>query len=307
VKKKNAPIIVKWGNTEFLKLNASRYDWRDTYHQLLTLTWPRFAGVILVLYVVVNLLFAGLYLIGGDSIAEMPSGSFSEAFFFSVETLATVGYGHMYPATLYGHLAATLEIMVGMFGMAVVTGLIFIRFARPTARIEFSKTAVVSNFDGVPTLAIRVANLRHHPMIEAEFKMTVSYGKITAEGEEVRLFFPLNLIFNHLVNFPVAITIRHPIDEKSPLYGLTPNDFEHTLARLFISVVCVDPVIASPVYVQHHYTPGEIEWNRQFVEMYFDRQGGGYSVDYGKLSNTEPAASLISNIGPYASSNAKNK
>jgi inward rectifier potassium channel len=113
----------------------------------------------------------------------MPSGSFLEAFFFSIETLATVGYGHMYPATLYGHFAATVEIMVGMFGMAVVTGLIFIRFARPTARIEFSKTAVVSIFDGVPTLAIRVANLRHHPMIEAEFKMTVAYGKITAEGE----------------------------------------------------------------------------------------------------------------------------
>ena len=306
MKKRNTPIIVKWGNTEFLKLNASRYDWRDTYHQLLTLTWPRFAGVILVLYVVVNLFFAGLYLIGEGSIAEMPSGSFLEAFFFSIETLATVGYGHMYPATLYGHFAATVEIMVGMFGMAVVTGLIFIRFARPTARIEFSKTAVVSIFDGVPTLAIRVANLRHHPMIEAEFKMTVAYGKITAEGEEVRLFFPLNLIFNQLVNFPVAITIRHPINEKSPLYGLKPQDFERTMARLFISVVCVDPVIASPVYVQHQYTPDEIEWNRQFAEMYFDREGGGYSVDYSKISNTEPATSPIPTIEEHTSSNAKN-
>jgi inward rectifier potassium channel len=296
MKKKNAPITVRFGNTEFVKLNVSRYDWRDLYHQLLTLSWPKFAGVILILYLMVNLFFAALYLLGGDSIAEMPPGSFTDAFFFSIETLATVGYGHMYPATMYGHLAATLEIMVGMFGMAVVTGLIFIRFARPTARIEFSKTAVISNFDGVPTLAVRVANMRHHPMVETEFKMVATYGKITVEGEEVRLFFPLKLIFSYMANFPVAVTLRHPIDEGSPLYGLSLQDFERGLTRLFVSVVCVDPVIASPVYVQHYYIPESIEWNRQFTEMYFDRAGGGYSVDYGKISDTEPASSMNENI-----------
>ena len=101
----------------------------------MTLTWPQFAALILGIYVLVNLVFAVLYWAGPKSVAELPPGSLTDAFFFSVETLATVGYGHMYPDSLYGHIIATVEIMIGMFGMAVVTGLIFVRFSRPTARI----------------------------------------------------------------------------------------------------------------------------------------------------------------------------
>src|SRR5712691_8912080 len=137
MKRPPAPISVRAGRTEFLKINAARRDWRDTYHWILSLTWPRFAAFILGVYFFLNLIFATAYALGDPCIGDMMPGSFSAAFFFSVESLATVGYGHMYPATAYGHVVVTMEIIVGMFWVAVITGLIFVRFSRPTARILF--------------------------------------------------------------------------------------------------------------------------------------------------------------------------
>src|SRR6202790_1519166 len=169
MRRRRPNIRVRAGQFEFVKLNAEKFDWRDTYHFILTLRWPGVGGIVFGIYILINVLFAGLYVLDPHAIAEMAPGSFLAAFFFSVETLATVGYGHMYPETFYGHLIAMLEIIVGMFGLAVITGLIFVRFSRPTARIQFSKVMVVAPFDGVPNLMIRLANLRHQAMVEPEF------------------------------------------------------------------------------------------------------------------------------------------
>lgn len=138
-------VLVRSGQFEYVKLNAKEFDWRDIYHFILTLSWPGFAGLVFGVYLLANLAFAGLYILDPHGVAEMPS--FFD--FFSVETLATVGYGHMYPQSFYGHLIAMIEIMLGMFGLAVITGLIFVRFSRPTARMHFSKIAVIAPFDGV--------------------------------------------------------------------------------------------------------------------------------------------------------------
>ena len=151
----------------------------------------------------------------------------ANCFFFSVETLATVGYGHMYPETLFGHLVATLEIIVGMFGMAIVTGLIFIRFSRPIAQIVFSNNLVLAPFDGQPALMFRVANLRDQAMAEAEFRIMLMRDEPTREGEAFRRFYPLKLQFDRLILFPAVITVRHMIDETSPLHKLTLADIEN--------------------------------------------------------------------------------
>src|ERR1700736_6260827 len=185
MKRRPRQIRVRSGQFEFVKLNAKKFDWRDTYHLILTLSWPGFAGLVFGIYLLINLVFAALYMLEAHAVSEMSPGSFSDAFFFSVETLATVGYGHMYPETFYGHLITMLEIMVGMFGLAVITGLIFVRFSRPTARIHFSKGAVITPFYGVPKLKIRVANLRHQAMGEPEFRIILLRNTITAEGDEV--------------------------------------------------------------------------------------------------------------------------
>src|SRR6266404_8724249 len=187
------PVSVRSGQLEFLKVNTGRLEWRDAYQWLLGLSWPQFAAFVAAVYIVLNLIFAALFMLGGDSIAGMKPGSFLESFFFSVQTLATVGYGHMYPQTLYGHVVTTLEIISGMFGLAVMTGLIFVRFSRPTARILFSKSIVIAPFNGRPALMVRIANLRQRSLVEAEFRIMFSRDEEIVEDKSYRLFYQLKL------------------------------------------------------------------------------------------------------------------
>jgi inward rectifier potassium channel len=285
-------IRVRSGQFEFVKLNAKKFDWRDTYHLILTLSWPGFAGFVFGIYLLINLVFAALYMLDAHAVAEMSPGSFAGAFFFSVETLATVGYGHMYPESFYGHLITMLEIMVGMFGLAVITGLIFVRFSRPTARMHFSKIAVIAPFDGVPNLMIRVANLRHQAMVEPEFRMILLRSTITAEGDEVRRFRSLKLEFDHLISFPAVLTVRHRIDEESPLFGMTPKDFQQQDIRIVASIVGVDAVIVAPVQSFGDYNYDQIEWNRRFVEIYDQNEEGDWTVDYARIDETEDIAPI---------------
>jgi inward rectifier potassium channel len=287
MRRKPRPIRVRSGQFEFVKLNVKGFDLRDTYHLILTLSWPEFSAAVFGIYILINVVFASLYLLEPHAIAEMAPGSFFDAFFFSVETLATVGYGHMYPETFYGHLITMLEIMVGLFGLAVITGLIFVRFSRPTSRMHFSKVAVVAPFDGMPHLMIRVANLRHQAMVEPEFRMVLLRNIVTAEGEEMRRFTSLNLQFDHLISFPAVLTVRHPIDEESPLFGMTPEDFRRMDLRIFASIVGVDTVIVAPVQSMRDYNYDQIEWNRRFVEIYSQSKEHEWTVDYGRIDETE--------------------
>lgn len=285
-------IRVRYGQFEFVKLNAKKFDWRDTYHLILTLSWPGFAAFVFGTYLLINLVFASLYMLNAHAVAEMSPGSFSDAFFFSVETLATVGYGHMYPESFYGHLVAMLEIMVGMFGLAVITGLIFVRFSRPTARMRFSKVAVIAPFDGVPNLMIRLANLRHQAMVEPEFRMIFLRNITTAEGDEVRRFRSLKLEFDHLIAFPAVLTVRHRIDEESPLFGMTPEDFQQQHIHIVASIVGVDTVIVAPVQSFGDYNYEQIEWNRRFVEIFDQNEEGQWTVDYARIDETEDIAPI---------------
>jgi inward rectifier potassium channel len=289
-------VRVRSGQFEFVKLNAKEFDWRDTYHLVLNLSWPRFAGLVFSIYLLINLVFAALYLLDPHAIAEM--SSFFDAFFFSVETLATVGYGHMYPESFYGHLITMLEIMVGLFGLAVITGLIFVRFSRPTARMHFSKVAVIAPFDGVPTLMIRVANLRHQAMVEPQFRMILLRSTVTAEGDDMRRFSSLQLQFDRLIAFPAVLTLRHVIDAESPLYGMTPEDFQRRDVRILASIIGVDTVIVAPVQSHSDYNYDQIEWNRRFVEIYDQNNEKEWTVDYGRIDETEdiPPMDKLANV-----------
>jgi inward rectifier potassium channel len=275
--RKTPSIKIRVGQLEFLKLNADRRDLRDTYHWMLGLSWPQFAALILSIYLAVNLVFSIVYYVGRPCIAG--ADTFADGFFFSIETLATVGYGHLYPESLYGHIVATVEIMIGMFGMAVITGLIFVRFSRPTARLVFSNTLVVGPFDGQPALMLRVANLRHHAMAEAEFRVMFVRNELVKEGEVMRRFYALPLQFDRLITFPVALTIRHIIDERSPLHGLTAADLEQCDARVLASIVCIDTVIPAPVQSQRDYTWKDIRFGHRFVEIYTDLDDHRMAVD----------------------------
>jgi inward rectifier potassium channel len=290
MKKKSQGVVVHVGQFEFLKINTGKREWRDAYHWILSLSWPQFAGLLSGAYLALNVIFAVLYEFAGDSIAEMPPGSFSAAFFFSVQTLATVGYGHMYPTTLYGNILTTVEIMVGMFGLAVMTGLIFVRFSRPSARIEFTRNVVIGPFNGRPTLMLRVANLRHHSMADAEFRVMFMRDEEIIEGGTFRRFYSLKLHFDRLITFPIALTLLHTIDEESPLYGMTAESLQATDARLVASVVGIETVIQAAVQSQKDYSWRDIRFGERFVEIYTDTGEGRLTVDYGRLHETEPAA-----------------
>jgi inward rectifier potassium channel len=284
------PISVRAGQIEFLKVNAQRFDWRDAYQWLLGLRWAQFAAFVAAVYITLNLVFAALYMFDKNSIAGMAPGSFVDSFFFSVQTLATVGYGHMYPSDLYGHIVTTVEIMSGMFLLAVMTGLIFVRFSRPTARIAFSKSIVIAPLNGQLTLMLRVGNLRQHQMVEAEFRIMFNRDEPLLEGGDFRYFYHLKLQFDRLPAFPAALTLRHIIDEQSPLYGATPESLETGRVVLIASVVGIDPVIPAAVQTQQDYTWRDIRFGERFVEIYTDHGDGRLTVDYGRLHDTEPAA-----------------
>ena len=283
-----SPISTQAGRTEFLKINAAVSGWRDSYHWVLSLSWPRFALFLVSSYVVINLLFAALYALGGNCIADMTPGSFPQAFFFSVETLATVGYGHNYPATVYGHIIVTIEIFFGMIWIAVITGLIFVRFARPTARIVFSNCLVIAPFDGRLSIMFRVANLRHTSMAEAEFRMVYSRDERVQEGEDIRRFYELKVYPARMISFPAALIIRHTIDEQSPMYGISPERLEKEDAFFVASTLSLELVMAASVQSAQDYSWDEVRFGERFVDVYTQLEGGRLTVDYGRLHETEP-------------------
>src|SRR3954464_12257436 len=272
------PVSVRSGAVEFIKLNAHR-EWRDLYQWLLGLHWRSFTAVAVGTCILINLLFATFYAAGGDCVAGMKPGSFVEAFFFSVQTLATVGYGHMYPQTLYADIVSTVEIISGMFWLAVMTGLIFVRFSRPTARVVFSSCLVIGPFNGKRTLMARVANLRHYNMVEAEFRIMFSRDETLAEdGQMFRHFFQLPLHFDRLVAFPAALTLRHTIDERSPLYGATPESLEAARAMFVVSVVGIETIIPAAVQTYQDYSSQDILFGRRFADIYTEGENRTLTV-----------------------------
>src|SRR6267378_4138005 len=205
-------VSIRAGQVEFVKVGTDAWRWRDIYRWLLGLSWSRFAGFVALVYIGLNLLFAVLYSLQQSSIAGRTSTNwFLDCFFFSVQTLATVGYGHMYPQTLYGHVVSTIEIMTGIF---------------PIARVVFSRSIVIAPLNGKPTLMVRIGNENHHSMVEAEFRIMFSRDQQLLEGGDFRHFYVLKLHFDHLTVFPAALTLRHVIDEKSPLHGATAESLE---------------------------------------------------------------------------------
>jgi inward rectifier potassium channel len=290
MKRKATPVSMRSGQVEFVKVNTDAWRWRDVYRWLLALRWPQFAALVGALYIALNLLFATLYAVDANSIAGTTGGQwFYDCFFFSVQTLATVGYGHMYPQTLYGHIVTTIEIMSGLFLLAVMAGLIFVRFSRPIARVAFSRSIVIAPLNGKPTLMVRVGNENHHSMVEAEFRIMFSRDEPLVEGSDFRYFYNLKLHFDRLTVFPAALTLRHVIDETSPLHRATPESLESGRALFFVSVVGVDPVIAAAVQTQQDYTWRDVRFGERFVEIYTQSGQGQLTVDYGRLHETEPA------------------
>jgi inward rectifier potassium channel len=254
--------------------------WTDLYHRSMMVYWPTFFGVAAAIFVVLNSVFAFVYWLGNEPVANVAGNEPLGLFYFSVETLATVGYGDMHPQTAYGHFIATIEIFTGMCFLAVMTGLIFARFSRPRARFIFAKNPVVTIHEGQPTLMIRIANERNNTISQAMARLWLIRMETTAEGTQFRRYYELLLNRNEHPMFMLSWSIFHIIDETSPLYRMTPAELATTDAALTLNVSGVDDNSAQYLYARKLYSHQDIRWNYRYRDITSFSSEGMMVIDY---------------------------
>jgi inward rectifier potassium channel len=276
------------GDGAVRRIAARRSGAADLYHRLLTISWPGFFAVIAVTYVLFNIIFGTLYLLQPGAVANAHPGSFADAFFFSVQTMATIGYGDMHPATLYANLVVSVEVLLGMTGLALATGLMFARFSRPTARVIFSRKAVIAPYNGVPTLMFRAANQRRNQILEAQISVAMLRNETTAEGKVMRRFYDLALARSRTPMFSLTWTVMHTLDEKSPFYRCTSQTLEESEAELVITLIGIDETFAQTIHARHTYGGADIVWNHRFADILSRLDDGTRVIDYRRFDDLVP-------------------
>ena len=281
-------IVRRNGRLTVVGMGSWHSYWRDPYHLLLTISWPGFLALVSLGYIATNALFALAYLAGGDGIANARPGNFVDAFSFSVQTMASIGYGAMYPRTLYANMVVAIEALVGLMGLAIGTGLAFARFSRPTARVFFSRVAVIAPYDGVPTLIFRTANKRGNQILEAQLRVALVRDEVNAEGQFMRRFYDLKLVRSQNPMFLLTWTAMHPIDEYSPLYGATPETLAAAETMLVITLTGLDETVSHTIHARHTFAAHEILWNMRFVDIISKTKDGQRYVDYTRFHDVTP-------------------
>jgi inward rectifier potassium channel len=287
-KKREPTMRVGAGAIELVKLGASRYDFSDPYHIAIELSWKGFALAFVGFELGINVVFALLYLASPGCVANMRPGSFSDAFFFSIETLATVGYGTMAPATLYGHVVSAIEIVCGMVFTAIMTGLLFVRFSKPRPKILFADQAVITSYNCSPTLMVRIANGRMTLLTNATVRLGVLLFEESAEGHSFRRLHDLVLSNANLSLFALTWTVMHAIDEKSPLAGYDAERFEEGDARLFLTIEARDNALGAAIQDMRIYTAVDVLFGMHYAEAVTIDDQKRPVADLTRLSLVEP-------------------
>jgi len=281
-------FLSREGKSTLVSFGLERRPFGDLYHYWLVVSWTRVLVVLSSLYIVVNAIFAlGFLATGGIDGAR--DGSFSDAYFFSVQTLATIGYGKMSPVSLPAHLLVTFESFCGLIGVAMATGLMFAKFARPTARILWSKVALVSNHEGIPSLMFRVANERGNAVVEAQMRLGVLSLETTAEGGQVRRMHDLKLLRASSAVFALSWLAVHPITPDSFLYGKSAESLRDLKLEIFVSLTGLDGTFSQTIHDRHSYMADEILWGRRFKDILGVLPDGRRGVNYQAFHDTEPA------------------
>ena len=278
---------VRLGSYELRKKGISRFDLRDPYHLAVALTWPQFLAALLTLYLSVNFVFAVLYWAVPGSVANVRPHSLADTFFFSIETLATVGYGEMYPATLYGRVVAATEIVCGIAFTAILTGLTFVRFSRPRAKLVFAPNPVVAMNNGKPTLMVRIGNGRPAILADAKAKLNVLLFETTPEGRRIRRAQELRLERAHIPVFPFYWTLMHVLDEQSPMHGYDMARVIDADARVFVTLEARDPTLATMVHDIRIYAPKDIRFGMRYADVVTTAQDGTVVADMARMGELE--------------------
>jgi len=277
----------RYGGREVVTRGLATGVFQDLFHYLMTVSWPRLFVAVAGFHVLFNILFGLLYWLLPGSIANLNPPGFAGAFFFSVETLATVGYGDMHPATAAGHTLATIEIFIGLMLLALITGLMFARFSRPRARFLFSNVGVVRPLDGQMTLIFRAANARQNVVQEASAQLRMLQDVITPEGFEIRRITDLPLVRTSHPSFSIGWTLMHVISPQSPLYGATTESLRQTNAAFVLSLSGIDETTGHLLMAREQYSPDALLWNAAFKD-FLKVQDGRLHLDYAVFHETEP-------------------
>ncbi|QOZ34984.1 ion channel [Bradyrhizobium sp. CCBAU 53421] len=277
---------VRLGNREVVTEGLELSFWADISHRCMTASWPAFIGGAALVFIAFNAVFALLYWLGDHPIANVPDGQYIDYLYFSIETLSTAGYGDMHPQTHYGHFIATIELFTGIFSMSLMTGLIFARFSRPSARLLFADNPVISDHEGQRTLMIRLANERHNIIANATARLWLFKSGVSKEGMPYRRFYELPLLRSESPALALSWTLFHVIDQDSPLYGLDAAGLEAVNAGLGLIVSGYDDVAAQNVHARKSYEHFDIRFGHRYAEILQATDDGRLRIDYSRFHET---------------------
>ena len=286
--KRQRSTRVNVGSYSLLKVGVAKYDWTDPYGAAVGLTWPQFLALLFTIYLLVNLVFALLYFAVPGSVANARPGTFTDNFFFSFETLATVGYGEMYPTGYYGHIVASAEIMCGITFAAILTGLTFVRFSKPRPKYVFADHPVVCMHNGKPTFMLRIGNGSSQVLADAHARISVLLAEQSTEGTRFRRAHELLLVRSTLPVFPLSWTLMHEIDSVSPLFGLDAESLIQAGARFFLSFEARDPTLSSVIHDLRDYGAEEVLFGMRYVDIISDDENGRPAADIHRMSEIAP-------------------
>ena len=279
---------VRQQGSTFYVIGDVRRPLRDAYHGFLKASWPAFLALIALAFLVANIGFAGLYMLVGG--VEGSTGSFGDSLSFSVQTMATIGYGVMHPVAARAHAVVIAESMFSIVFSALATGLVFAKFSRATARIAFSKVAVITSHEGKSTLMFRVGNQRGNVIVEAQVHVVVVMTTTTIEGETFYKAIDLPLVRDRQVGMARGWTIMHVIDEQSPLHGMDAAGLARAEVELNIALTGIDDTTMQTVHTIHQYTDQDIRCGHRFEDTMQLLPDGAFLLDLRNFDRTVPIA-----------------
>ena len=276
------------GDRLVLTQGLPRRFWQDLYHLSMTISWPAMFGWLAAIFIALNLLFGSLYALVPGCVANLNPPGFLGAFFFSIETSATVGFGDMHPQTVYGHAVTSLEIFVSIMSIALITGVMFARFSTPRARVLFARQAVVRPIDGRPTLMLRAANARQNVIVEASAHLRLIRNEVSSEGFKIRRILDLALVREQTPIFLLSWTLMHVIDETSPLAGETHDSLTSAQGLLVLTLGGIDETTGQDVTARTVYPADALRWNHAFHDILGTDEEGNDLVDYTHFHDIVP-------------------
>lgn len=284
-----SPGLLRSDGTPVVKrIGAPRDLTRDLYHLLLALHWGQIALLLCTLYCGLSLLFAWLYMAGGDCINGARPGHLLDYFFFSVQTLATIGYGVMHPIGDYANFLVSLEAFCGLLAFSLMTGLLFAKFSIPNARVLFSRQPVLGRRDGKPALMFRMANARGNHILEAHVNLTLNRCEGVEGDPGYRRFHRLPLVVQETPLFVLTFTATHIIDESSPLFGVSLEEMQKYGYNFTVTLIGLDALVSQTVHARWNYDASQIAGDHRFADTLFSQPDGTFVLDYTRFHEVVP-------------------